>query len=166
MRIIKETKKVYKFEELSQEAKDKAVENYNSDNQYSFLKENLTDYILENLKRLGFTIIKDINIFYSLSHSQGDGFMFEGIISDKDFNTYSIKQNGYCYHENSKIITGYNNEAEDIDVDDFDENIYIPLCLRAEKRGYEEIEYESSEEYFKDECEANEWEFLENGDMY
>ena len=57
-------------------------------------------------------------------------------------------------------------EAKDKAVDDFDENIYVPLCLRAEKRGYEEIEYESSEEYFKEECEANEWEFLENGDMY
>ena len=42
----------------------------------------------------------------------------------------------------------------------------LNLCSILEKQGYSEIEYYNSEECFQENCEANECEFYENGEMY
>jgi hypothetical protein len=92
--------------------------------------------------------------------------MFEAVLSDKKGNMYTIKQSGHYYNERSTDITGVNKEEEDIDTKEFEENIYIPLCQRVAQRGYDEIEYQESEECFAETCEANEYTFLENGEMF
>lgn len=173
MQTITKTYKIYSFDELSQEAKDKARQDWNDSEDYPFLTDDLREYIHEELKELGFTVEgvstsenPSINPYYSLSYSQGDGLMFEGTVTDKKGNSYTIKHSGHYYHERSTQIEGVDKNGNEIDTEDFEENIYIPLCQRVAQRGYDEIEYMASEECFAETCEANEYSFLENGEMF
>jgi hypothetical protein len=45
------------------------------------------------------------------------------------------------------------------------EDIYMDLCEKLEKEGYEEIEYQDSEKTIKETIEANEYEFTEDGKL-
>lgn len=173
MQTITRQYNIYTFDELSQEAKDKARQAWNENNDFPFLQDDLREYIHEELKELGFEVEgisttenPSIVPLYSLSYSQGDGLMFEGTVSDKKGNRYTIKHSGHYYHERSTEITGYNKKDEEIDTKDFEENIYIPLCKRIAERGYAEIEYQESEENFSETCDANEYTFLEDGTMF
>lgn len=86
MKTITREYQLYTFDELSQEAKDKARAKYNENNEYYFLGDNMAERLHELLEE---NKIKDLNdtskagtkptpVFYSLSYSQGDGAMFEG----------------------------------------------------------------------------------------
>ena len=68
-------KTVYQFNELSDEAKDKAIENYRQDGfDYEWW-----NYIFEDAKRMGALMgITVDNIYFSGFSSQGDGACFEG----------------------------------------------------------------------------------------
>lgn len=68
-------KTVYKFDELSDEAKEKAIEDYRVDG----LNYEWWDYIFEDAKRMGALMgIQVDNIYFSGFSSQGDGACFEG----------------------------------------------------------------------------------------
>ena len=164
MKIITETYKVFTFDELTQEAKDKAREDFNQYDDFTFLRDDLREYLHEGLTELQYTH-DEITPLYSLSHSQGDGLMFEGSVTDKDGNTFSIKHYGHYHHEQSTSISGEDKEGEEIDTEDFENNVYIPLCKSVRDRGYEIIDYNQSEENFSETCDANEYTFLENGTM-
>lgn len=173
MQIITKKYKVYTFDELSQEAKDKAREDFNNDIDFPFLEDNLREYIHEELEEAGIKVLgiatsdnPSIRPYYSLSYSQGDGLMFEAQLEDKDGNLYTIKHSGHYYHERSTEIVGLDQEGNEIDVSEFEEKIYIPICERIAKRGYDEIEYRQSEEVFAEDCNANDWTFLEDGTMF
>lgn len=79
MRVI-ETK-VYTFDELSEEAKEKAIENYR------FLEVELFEWyepIYDMFKDTYSDLFEITNMYFSGFHSQGDGAMFEyGGITDK-----------------------------------------------------------------------------------
>ena len=164
MKEITKTIKVYDFEELSQEAKDKARESFNQDEDYPFLQDDLREYIHEELTERGYTH-DELTPMYSLSYCQGDGLMFEGVVYDKEGNSYEIKQSGHYYHERSTEITAMDKEEESIETEDFEENVYVPICKKVRDKGYEYIEYIQSEESFVETCEANEYNFLSNGTM-
>lgn len=174
MKTITKKYKVFTFEELSQEAKDKAREDFNNtDFTLDFLEDDLREYIHEELEEAGLKVIGEnttahhsIRPYYSLSYCQGDGLMFEAYLEDKKGNTFIIKHSGHYYHERSTDITGIDQEGNDIDTKDFEENIYIPICERIRDRGYTEIEFMQSEETFADTCEANEFTFLEDGRIF
>ena len=166
MKTITKKYNLYSFEELGQEAKDKAREAFNADNDYPFLTESLTVQLHDKLVKLELTEETELKIYYSLSCSQGDGLMFEGTLSDKKGNKYTIEHSGYYYHEQSTSITGKDKNGEDIDTEQFEQNTYIPLCRELADIGYKEIEYQDSEEYFAESCEANEYTFLEDGTMF
>ena len=104
--------------------------------------------------------------YYSLGYCQGDGLMFEATVRDKKGNTYIIKHSGHYYHEKSTEITGYDKNGKEIDTKNFKENVYIPICKKVRDRGYDEIEYENSEENFSQICEDGGYTFLEDGKMF
>lgn len=164
MKTITRTIELYEFHELSDKAKQKAIEKYSNDEEYLFLRESLLDCLIYELEKLGFEHA-DIKIYYSLSYSRGDGLMFEGTVTDKDGNEYTIKQQGHYYHERSTSIEGENVDGDDIETDDFEENVYIPLCKKIRDIGYNEIEYKQSEEYMQEICEANDYTFTIDGIM-
>lgn len=173
MKTITKKYQVFTFDELSQEAKDKARQDFNDNMDYPFLEDDLREYIHEELETADYKVIgiatsenPSIRPYYSLSYSQGDGLMFEATLEDKEGNIYTIKHSGHYYHERSTSITGTNQEGDEIDTTYFEENVYIPICQRIAKRGYEVIEWQESEEQFAETCEANEYTFLENGKMF
>ena len=166
MKTITKKYKVYTLDELSEEAKEKALRDWNQDNDYPFLQADLREYIHEGLQELGLEEVGVITPLYSLTYSQGDGLMFEGTVSDRKGNTYTIKHSGRYYHERSTEIDGQDEEGEEIDSKDFEENVYVPLCKRVAQRGYDEIEHLESMENFQEACDANEYTFLEDGKMF
>lgn len=165
MKTITKEYNLYTFDELDQEAKDKARNKFNEHNDYPFLAENLREEIENELETQGYKI-EDIKLYYSLSYCQGDGLMFEGKLTDKDGNIYTIKHRGHYYHERSTEITGEDKDGNEIDTEYFENSVYIPLCQRTAKGGYDEIEYQESEECFRETCEANDYTFLEDGTMF
>jgi len=173
MKTITKKYKVFTFDELSQEAKDRAREDYNANIDYPFLTDDLREYIHEELEEAGY---KEVGIatsnnptivpYYSLGYCQGDGLMFEATVEDKKGNQYTIKHSGHYYHESSTIIEGIDKNGNDIDTENFENNVYIPICLSVRDRGYNEIEWMDSEENFRETCEANDYHFLEDGTMF
>lgn len=74
MKTITKTIEAYEFHELPEQAKQKAIETLSGD--YFWLREDLTEYIHEELEAKGFTH-DEITTYYSLSYCQGDGLMYE-----------------------------------------------------------------------------------------
>lgn len=203
MRKITEVKtyNVYRFEELSQAAKEKVREWYlegQSTLNYIFTEdcENRLSELFPN---------SDLKVQYSLNYCQGDGFniygeirldellekiaekftekelkFFKWAFSEYDTSYKMAYNNHYCY---CYCICSDNEFMEDIfyEMDNwYFRNIpektlekfnklageYLDsLCKEFEKEGYEWF-YEISEEDLQEHCEANDYEFLENGQVY
>lgn len=165
---------LYEYSELSPESKKRAHENYiHEDFDGTALQVHLDNFIGELLEKHGIVPVstadkkyesKYAKIFYSLSHSQGDGAMFEGTFHWKEY-TVNIKQSGRYYHSNSKEITLYERDtlAENEVEEAAFEVIYQSICKELEREGYSQIEDLQSEAYFIEECNSNEWTFREDG---
>lgn len=184
MKTIQKEYTLYTFDELSQEAKDKARQKHNENNDYYFLEDCMNERLHELLQE---NFIKDMNdtskagtkptqVQYSLSYCQGDGAMFTGdfilkdyINKNKDGGNYiaHIKHSGRYYHSNSKTIDIRDEEDNEAPKEIYDafEVTYQKICKELERYGYNFIEYEDSEESFRENCEANEYTFLSDGTM-
>lgn len=173
--MITKTINLYEFSELDEKAKQKAID-YLADDSISNYQDlqisldiELDNMLTEhNIKRAG---DKFPQIYYSLSHSQGDGCMFEGEFTFKDITLY-IKHSGRYYHEHSKIIEaqetknlGYHIDEEEPlnkQVEEF-EVLYIDICKKLAKFGYARLDEMRSEEYIQELCNANEYYFTKDG---
>ena len=71
------TYNVYKFNELTKEAKENAINKWYEDEEYPFLEEDLRQE-LENIDTL--KLFSDVKLQYSLSCCQGDGLSFSASI--------------------------------------------------------------------------------------
>lgn len=191
--------KVFTFDELSDDAKQTAIEQIrnqeNSIDLYSF-KEQCEDIIANN----GFT--GGIELQYSLSYSQGDGLSFscdrydflEDIFLEllgkgkertaktlAENTTFVCKSNNnrYCFASKSDIdmyLENWTSSINTTDTDNIDkvitaalevvQNKYLKLCKELEDAGYDEIEYQDSDEFIIETIEANEYEFTEEGKMF
>jgi len=166
---------VYDYQELTQEAKDVALQAWRAGNEYFFLSDGMDERLHELLGEHGITDTNDTSkagtrptqVRYSLSCSQGDGAMFEGAFSWKKY-TATIKHSGRYYHYNSKEITLTDEDGEESATEaeelEFDE-LYVSICKALEKYGYAYITSEDSEEFFIDSCEANDYTFTLAGKM-
>jgi len=186
------TIQIYNFNELSQTAKDTAINNFRDVHEIHL--DFFNDEAKEIISQRGFK--GNIKLQYSLSNCQGDGLSFgcdyfdsqklheifkEVLGSGKD-KTIEILMNNYAYFtldgNNSRYCYAHKNDLEYI----FDDNInapnikevvgkveeklveiYLNLCKELEKMGYDEIEYQYSDEYIITELIEREYEFLENG---
>ena len=88
---VEETK-VFKFEELSEEAKEVAREWYKScmDNDFYYESEQIKEDFKYELEKLGYPTNE---IEFSLNHSQGDGVAFYGHIDDDDMEAIVKRSN-------------------------------------------------------------------------
>lgn len=178
MKTIQKTYNLYTFDELSDKAKQKALDEHNKeDNTSPFLVDDIREFIYQELTEKGYTVNgiatsahPSIRPLYSLSYSQGDGVMFESDITETATdNNFVIKHVGNYTHENSKTIEGYDKDGEELDgemIKNFNENVYKPICQGAESSAYSDIEYYQSEECYQQECEANDYTFLEDGTLF
>ena len=161
---------IYELSELGEKEKAIAHQNWRQEQDYSFLKDDLTYKLNELLKDNKIKIVGDTKVFYSLSYCQGDGAMFEGEFEWKKYTVY-IKQSGRYYHSNAKMIEIHETNNLGIDIgDDYEpkvytefEKIYQKICKELERYGYDCMETNDSFENFKEECESNDVEFLLDG---
>ena len=160
-----ETIKIYKFKELSAEAKEKAISKYREDLDFPFLKEDLNEYLKQLLKEN--KINGEPRLLYSLSYSQGDGVCFTGTFKWKNYHI-SIVHNGHYVHKRSTDIfmeTAFGNDAKEEAYNQFKE-LYFDLCDKIEEDGYKIIEEEQSDERISETLKINDYEFKENGEWY
>ena len=200
---------VYKYNELSDEAKERVKEWY-LDGQEPYIfsddcKQDLYNLFGEN----------NLDVQYSLGYCQGDGFniygeigaaqifkclenhnggtqleKFEDVLTDKEKRTIlnyadqcgKIKlptNNRYCYsladyidikddwEYDLEVYSAYRNINVKA-LEKFEKlvrDIFRTLCKSYEKWGYEYF-YEISNEDLEEICEANGYEFLENGKVF
>lgn len=199
---------VYKYNELTDGAKEKVKEWYLEGREpYVFTEDCEMD--LENLFGEN-----DLKVQYSLGYCQGDGFNiygkiyaesifkclenhnggtqlaeFENVLTEKEKKTIlhyaeecgaiELPMNSrYCYSlaDYIEFAEDWEGELEDceyknINVDALKKfeglvkGIFETLCASYEKWGYEYF-YEISEEDLEEMCEANEYEFLEDGTVF
>ena len=200
---------VYKYNELSEDAKEK-VRQWYLEGREPFIFTEDCEMDLENLFGKN-----DLKVQYSLGYCQGDGFniygkidaeailkclenhnggsqleKFENVLTDKEKKTilnYANEcgeielpcNNRYCYSLASHIdiadeweyqlenYSEYKNINKEV-LEKFEnlvQGIFEELCDSYEKQGYEYF-YEISEEDLEEICEANEYEFLENGKIF
>lgn len=166
---------LYNFGELSESAKEKAMQEWIKHDDLPFLEDAMDEYLIDLL--IDNNIESDnAKVFYSLSYCQGDGAMFEGPFMYKGVSIVA-RQSGHYYHENSKDLDfDYEGLSED-DVlktdykmqDNFEEDfneLYIKICRELKKYGYDFIEQEQSPEHLAKLFELNEYTFKEDGTMH
>lgn len=161
--MITKTINLYEYSELSDKAKAKALADWNEDNNDPFMQSHMINVLKEKLEDRGIKYDTDsIDVRYSLANCQGDGFMFEGIITwrGKDI---TIKHASNMYFH-SKTASFVYEDLTDAQFRKF-EAVYESICKEMERIGYAHIEYITSAESFCEACEANEYTFRENGTM-
>lgn len=161
---------IYKFDELNDKVKQKVLNRFRDNNDYPFLEEELNESLKELLQEYKIKALDTPKLLYSLGYSQGDGVMFEG---NFEFNgvEFSVKHDGHYYHSNSKTI-----DYDDYDGDNLESDLkemvyndfnffYKEICDKMKKLGYDSIENDDSEQTIKDNIDANDYYFTENGDI-
>jgi len=174
--MLNKTINLYNFEELDKKVQEKVIETFREQNTFDFLEEDLRMLLDEKLEKEKIKVISNLELYYSLGYSQGDGACFIGFF---DWKKYHIKitHSGNDYHHNSKNIYMYYydenrediSEDEEIEADEKTynefEEIYCSICDYIEKSGYRIMEDENSEEAIIETIKSNEYTFRENGEM-
>lgn len=172
MRTFTTEHTVYTLDELSPEARAKAIEN-RQQAEWEYGMEWLEDdvrYKLDELfKQHGITD-KGTRLHYSFSYSQGDGASFTGDIEWKAWRA-SIGKNqwGRYSHWNSVGIDEMTSLKTDKeapeDTQDKLLSIIHDIGKELERYGYDCIETYTSEENIADMLSGNEYEFYKDGTM-
>ncbi len=208
MRTVIVEYKVYKYNELSDNAKEKAKQWYlNGQDSFIFTEDCKED--LHNLFGKN-----NLDVQYSLAYCQGDGFNIYGRIDARSIFNCLEKHNGgtqlekfegmltddekkiilayaeecgkielpmnrhYCYSlaDYIDIVEDWTWRLECADYTDINEDvlnkfeklvrgIFCTLCKTYEDWGYKYF-YEIDDEDMEEACEANDWEFTEDGTVY
>lgn len=166
------TIKVYKLEELKKDIQEDIINKFRENEEFYFLEEYLKDYLKQVLEENKLKVI-ELNIEYDLNYSQGSGFCFYGIF-DYNGRKFIIKKTDR--HYNHKYTTNvYLKDLENLEENDnitemvlkkLEQNfkeLYLNICDKLEKYGYDIIEDSLKEENIRDLIKSNEYEFLENG---
>ena len=188
---IKEIK-VYKFNELSDKAKQYAIEKYREHDDFS----HNAAYVIEDATAYGKLMGVDIEkIYYSGFCSQGDGACFTGsyhyredcmkLVKDyapTDERLHDIalafslcagvsakieRRGSYC-HSNSMSISVYSEHSDGYVKEKEDKILVAALKAYADwiyQSLEKEYEYQNSDERNIEGIESNDYEFLENGRM-
>lgn len=187
---------VYKYDELSEEAKEK-VRNYfgQSDVDISFQTDILNEDFNYQIEEK-YPYFVDAKFSWSLACCQGDGLSFScdidlgkyldihypnmktsvyDALCNAVYNLHSEGNKGhYCYARKDQIEYDYNYSSREFPklyailekIVDEIREEYITICKEFEKQGYSAYEYLYSDEYAKNTCESNEHRFFENGKFF
>jgi hypothetical protein len=155
------TIEVYTFDELSDEAKEKAREWYREGIDYPFLEEFMNEFIYDKLTEAGY-MVDDLKVLYSLTYSQGDGVSFTAKLT-KGLETYQVNRSGHYVHERTMDVYHETEDGEETEEPEVLEEMR-KIAKEAEKAGYKYIEYEESNEAVDETIRANEYPFTKNGE--
>ncbi len=176
MRVITTETKAYKFDELSDEAKDKAIEQFMINDDFPQGQE-----ALDSIKALAAHFggkMYDWNIDWANSSYSDAKFDMPEDMDPKDiyaklkalgtFNRRTLRGHGdcaltgVCYDETA--IDGfrwawYREKERDL-------NVLMQAAFRSWLKAiHEEFDYQHTHEAFRETCEANDYEFTEDGEM-
>lgn len=155
----------YAFNELSDEAKDKAVQEW-ANRQDEVIDLFLPDDLMQQLENeLGAgasnSVAFDLNLYYSLSYSQGDGVALDGSLTREDSpalpwrrgHRVYFKHSGHYYHERSFSVTVEDINGESIEDEEQEEitEAIRKVCADLRKFGYKLIDGYTSREQAIDE---------------
>ena len=154
---------LYEYSELSPAAKEKALQQWNEYNDDPFMQSHMINLLKEELDERGIKYdVDSIDVRYSLSSCQGDGFMFIGSLEWRNETiTITHVDRHYCHMYTAQFETG---GLLDFEFEQF-KAVYEAICKKMERIGYDHIEYITSEESFIEACEANGYTFREDGTM-
>jgi len=157
---------VYKFNELSVEAKEKAIEKWYEQEDFFGLTDDLEESCKDLLTANKVKLKEGLKIYYSLSYCQGDGLCFIGHFEYRNRDVKITHKGRYCYADSVTIDITDNddNEAAKGVYDDF-KAIYRDICKELEQNGYAAIEYRMNNEDFLEHCEANNYMFTADGEI-
>lgn len=162
--------KLYEYGELSDKAKERALDDWNRGDYDPMMKSHMTNLLKEKLDERGMKYdTNSICAFYSFNNRQGDGFVFEGKIEHKGHTVDIMHSDAFYYHKYTASFDFQDDNGECTlsagDMESF-KQAYREICDDMEKIGYDHIEYEQSEDNFMSVCEANGYMFEENGKMW
>jgi len=155
---------LYKFSELSETAKQTAIDKWYETEGYPFLSDNLTEAVTEKLHERGCEV-SDIKLLYSLGYSQGDGLCFTGTIEKEGYRLELSHRHNY-YFSRSITMDFYDKDGEDVDTVEALQDIYFSICREVEKIGYDELEYRMNFDEFSELSDANDYDYTEDGKLY
>ena len=171
MKKIIRTINLYEYSELEAKAKTKALNHWNEHcGNLMWLQSYLNDQCGGLLREHGIVCTSNHPVcLYSLSHSQGDGLMFEGTFEWKKW-SITIKHSGHYEHKYCRDIQMVDTSKDAILFEDSKSfkafvKIYESICDTLEKLGYDYIESETSEAHFIDQCNANKYLFTKDGTL-
>ena len=149
---------IYTIDELEPKVRDKVIQKWRDNDDMPFMSEYMKEYLTELLEENDI-LCHNVKIYYSLSHSQGDGAMFEGTFTYNNHDI-TVKQRGHYYHAWSKDIGAPT--MSEREYKDFDE-MYVGICKKLEKAGYAYMDSESDEENIIENIRANEHGYYKDG---
>jgi len=158
------TIELYEYDELSELAQKRARAWYREGNDFPGLSEEMTEYAKSLIEEAGISF-DNMRVFYSLTCCQGDGAMIEGGFIWNG-HSVNVKQSGHYYHFNSKTFTIYDSEGIEVNsskLDDEFNDLYVSICKKLEKYGYDVIDLENDDENIADNIRANEYTFTKDG---
>ena len=185
---------IYEFHELSEKAKQNAINNWRELDELTFLSDEMEEYLM------GDNRFKNTDLLYSLNYCQGDGLsfscdefsdevlliVFNNVLGQGKEKTarflvdefgwiFNTKHNEgrYCFASNSDVKKNdgawHHDNIDSFLVsvrDSLAEDVYLPKCRKMEKYWYESVEYYSSDDYIEEVLTTNEYEFTEEGEIY
>lgn len=210
MRTVTIEKNIYKYNELSDGAKENAKNWYLENCRWNYDFSDDIKLDLENLFGKN-----NLDVEYSLSYSQGDGLNIYGMIDPKAIFDCLENHNGgtmfdkyenvltdaekqtildyaeycgmiempknptlynYCVADSTDIVSEWEWDLECAGIENIDHDtlnkfeslvidMFTELCKTYEEWGYDFF-YEISDEEMSETCDANEWEFTEDGELY
>lgn len=171
MRTFTTEHTVYTFNELSDEAKQKAIEDYRDglmfDSLEEIMHEELTEVLLPKYK------IKpvEVDVHFSLGYSQGDGASFTGDIEWGAYRATIGKNHWGMYYSHAKSVDVKELNSLKTDKEAPDKKwaelqaIVQTIGEELGKHGYTEIEYQSSDAVISDYLSSPDYEFTVDGDV-
>ena len=161
MRTIETT--IYKFDELSIEAKETAKRKWYDAEEYDNLSEDLTESAKCLLEMAGIEHT-GLKLYYSLSYSQGDGLCMIGNLV-KGGNSLKLTHSSRYYYAKSVSMEFIDETGEEVDEIEELKSVYFKICAKLEKEGYGILEYRMTDAEFSELCESNNYEFTEDGKL-
>jgi hypothetical protein len=164
----------YKFDELSDDAKDKAREWYRNINDMPELKGDMLEALKELLADNKITFYEDPTVYYSLGYCQGDGACFIGKLYHDGYAFRVTSEGRYCHSNTMAVEFLYQAESGVYGLRDDDsrdmadvEGAFLDLCKsiadKLEDIGYKHIEAENSDENVDEVLRINDYLFTEAG---
>ena len=184
--------KLYTFNELSEDSKQLAIRNYRNNNQETFM-DFFTDDAIEQIHEAGFKGDIKLAYSFSYSQGDGlsfscdyfDSKVLHGLFQDVLGSVFKDKTIEFLINNSEFRLKGNTGQyafalASQIEFSsclDYRRNIdilflqverrimeiYVHLCHKLERQGYNEIEHQSSDEYISDNLISNECEFTADG---